>query len=147
MGTLFRFPGAEHIAVASSQEDVEVRLSTQLPAEGVRAAYTDVFGIAPAVDIEPDESDFDSRGEKLFSVGVAAGTASVMLAFTEDFELAWLPPIQVFADRSEETARVYMRQYGDSLLDFRHKAFLAEVAEPNVREQLGKLLNGYVYGF
>jgi len=143
LGTLYRFDGAEHVSIEVGPRSVHVRLSTQHGADFVREVYEKTFGIEPVV--EPDEEDSflttETAGNNFQKqeAAIVLGPMAVMIVDTEEFVLSWSEPDQVFHDRLEETAAVFMRQ-GEPALDFRHVALLQAVAEPNVQTLLPRIL-------
>lgn len=140
IGTLFRFPDAEHMIVRWQADSVEVNLSTALTAEEVAERYEAVYGLAPQIDVAPpDEAERAEAAEKALDMSMILGPLCTILARTNDFQLAWFEVHQVFEDRPAETATVHMRQAGDEL-DFRHIGFLTAIAEANVRELIPKEL-------
>lgn len=137
-GMFYRFDGAEHISVERSNTDVHVQLSTQHEADYIRQCYEDIFGVTAVVEPLPIEIEDDEYTDSEIRVAQAAmqlGPLCIIIADSDNFSLGWYSPDQVFHDRPDVTAKVFMRQ-SSPVLDFRHKALLADVAEENVKRYL-----------
>lgn len=142
-GMMYRFPGAEHISVERSAASVHVSLSTTHDATYVKENYERIFGtkavIGPWADDEIEDEEFNVSHERQNTAAMSLGPICMMIVDTDDFSLGLYESNQVFHDRPEETATVFMRQQAPEV-DFRHKALLSAVADKNVREHLDAIL-------
>lgn len=148
-GVMYRFLGAEHISVESSSRNVHIALSTREDPDSVRRSYETIFGVK-AISEPPQEETYedDEPGQleiRARSAAISLGPMCIYVVDTDKFSLCWNEPDQVFHDRTDTVATVYMRQENPDI-DMRHRALLSSLAEENVKEWLDKILDDTLNG-
>lgn len=142
-GMLYRFDGAEHIAVERSDKNVHLSFSTTEEAADVRTQYEMIFGtpaiLEPVEDDEIEDEEYRESSVRVAEAAMVLGPMCVMVVDTDEFSLGWVAPDQVFHDRPDKTAVIHMHQESPEI-DFRHKALVAALAQENVRAYLDIVL-------